>query len=156
MKVRLSQAQKVKIANSLDIYKIMKQILLRENKLSRAQERLWVVGLDTKNAIQYIELAALGSGNSTRVQTKDLLRVAILKLASKVILVHNHPSGDLNPSDSDIHFTETVKHGGNFTGIELLDHLIISERDYFSFADHDMIATIIKKGEKKKKNYDSN
>ena len=61
--------------------------------------------------------------------------MAIYKNAVKLILVHNHPKGKLTPSDEDIHTTEAIKHGGNFTGIKLIDHLIINETAYLSLRD---------------------
>ena len=139
MQVRLTKTQKIKIANSKDIYSIMKQILLRENRLSRAQERFWVIGLNEANQILYIELVALGTANIVAVKTKDILRMAIYKLAAKIVVVHNHPSGILIPSESDEALTEKIKHGGHFTDIVLLDHLIISEKSYFSFKDKKLL-----------------
>lgn len=137
--MRLTGKQKIKIANSEDIYKVMKQVLLRENKLSRAQERFWVIGLDNKNKLLYIELVALGAANVVTVKAKDVLRLAIYKMASKIIAVQNHPNGNVKPSEEDIFITEKLKHGGNFTDIKLIDYLIISEKKYFSFADNKLL-----------------
>lgn len=61
--------------------------------------------------------------------------MAIYKNAVKLVLVHNHPSGNLKPSEQDLDVTEAIKHGGNFTGIKLIDHLIINERSYLSLKD---------------------
>ncbi len=117
----------------------MKQILLRENKLNRAKEHIWCVGLDQKSVILYIELLGMGNKTVVPVKVQDVLRMAIYKNASKLIIVHNHPSGNLQPSDEDIDFTEAVKHGGNFTEIKLIDHLIINEKKYFSFKDEKLL-----------------
>lgn len=73
------------------------------------------------------------------VSVQDILRMAIYKNAAKLILVHNHPSGRLIPSAEDRHVTESVKHGGAFTGIKLIDHLIISEKLYFSFVEQKLL-----------------
>jgi DNA repair protein RadC len=139
MKVPLKKVQKVKVSGSHDVYPVMQRVLLRENKLNRAREHFWVIGLDKSSVILYIELIGMGSKKAVAIDIQDVLRMAIYKNASKIILVHNHPSGNLEPSDSDKNITESIKHGGNFTGIKLIDHLIISEKSYFSFADKNLI-----------------
>lgn len=135
MQVRLSKAQKIQIANSKDVYAIMQSILLRQNRLHRKQEYFWIIGLDSKENILYVELLAIGSGNMVILKISDILRMAIYKNAAQIILVHNHPSGTLKPSDSDLIFTERVLKGADATEIVLLDHMIISEKSYFSFKD---------------------
>ena len=139
MKVPLKISQKIKVSGSKDVYPVMREILMRENKLNRAKEHFWCIGLDTKGVILYIELLGMGNRKIVAVSVQDVLRMAIYKNASKLILVHNHPSGNLTPSDDDQNFTEAVKHGGNFTEIKLVDHLIINEKKYFSFKDEKLL-----------------
>jgi DNA repair protein RadC len=139
MKVPIKKVDKVKVSGSLDIYPIMQRVLKRENKIARQKEHVWVVGLDKDNVILYIELLGLGSYYSVPVDTPSILRMAIYKLADSIILVHNHPSGTLKPSDADIDITEFIKHGGYFTNIKLADHLIINEKEYFSFLDNKLL-----------------
>jgi DNA repair protein RadC len=139
MKVPLKKNQKVKVVGSKDIYPILQKILMRENKISRAKEHFWTVGLDNKGVILYIELLGLGTKDFVTADVQDILRMAIYKNASKLILVHNHPSGILKPSPEDKDVTEAVKHGGNFTRIKLIDHLIINEKSYFSFVDNKLL-----------------
>ena len=135
MTVRLTKEQKRKILNADDLYNVMQQILLRENKIRRAQEHFWIVGLDAKNKILFIELISLGGHNRMEVAPADIFRMAIYKLALKVILVHNHPSGNMTPSRSDIKTTERLIEAGELLNISVVDHLIISEKRYFSFLD---------------------
>lgn len=135
MKVPLTKNQKIKISDSKDIYTVMQQILKRENRLNRGNEHFWTIGLDKNDVILYIELLGLGTKERVPVNVQDVLRMAIYKMAVKLILVHNHPSGKLTPSDADIDTTEAIKHGGNFTAIKLIDHLIINEKTYFSLKD---------------------
>jgi DNA repair protein RadC len=139
MRIRLSPKQKIRIANSKDIFLVMREILKREHKLGKKQEHFWIVGLDLRNRISYIELMALGIHNMARINTKQVFKMAVFKDAEKIIAVHNHPSGIMIPSDSDKHMTESLKHGGNFIGIKLEDHLIISEKKYFSFKDKKLL-----------------
>lgn len=139
MNVRLSKEQKIQILNSQDVYKVMQQVLLRENKIRRDQEYFWVVGLDNQNTILFIELVALGAVNRVNVNPPDVFRMGIYKLAVKMILVHNHPSGNVTPSKADTSFTDKLLKVGKLINIEVIDHLIITEEKYTSFADNNVI-----------------
>ncbi|HET6993096.1 MAG TPA: JAB domain-containing protein [Bacteroidia bacterium] len=139
MEVPLSKEQKIRIANSKDIFLIMRQILRRENKLAKQQEHFWIVGLTKSNRILYIELMGLGGKKFVNVSIKQVLKIAIYKDAESIIAVHNHPTGTLRPSEADEHITQYLKHGGNFVEIKLKDHLIISEKGYFSFKDKKLL-----------------
>lgn len=135
MKVRLSKEQKIKIANTKDLYKVMRQILLRENKLERTREHLWVVSLATNGFILNIELVALGSLNRVHVTPSDVLSIVLQKRAAAFIMVHNHPSGELTPSKADLDLTDLMQQLGNFHKVPLRDHLIITEESFYSLAD---------------------
>src|SRR5258705_13285021 len=139
MTVRLTKEQKIRVINSEGVYKIMQQILLRENKIRRAQEHFWIVGLDNKNKILFIELIALGAQNRLDVAPPDIFRMAIYKLAIKIIFVHNHPTGDVAPGRSDKKTTERLIDAGKLLNISVVDHLIISETKYLSFLDKRVI-----------------
>lgn len=146
MNVKLSQKQKAQIANAVDIYAIMQQVLLRENKLGRAQEHFWVIGLNTQNKVLFIELLALGSQNRAKVSPPEAFRMAIYKLATQVIFVHNHPSQNLEASTSDKNLTDYLYKAGAFLQITVLDHLIISEIGYSSFNDLGLMEQIKNNG----------
>lgn len=146
MNVRLSKEQKIRILNSSDIYKVMQQVLLRENKIRRNQEHFWVVGLDNENKILFIELIGLGAVNRVNANPPDIFRMGIYKLAVKMILVHNHPSGNIEPSKTDKDFTDKILKVGKLINIEVVDHLIISEEKYTSFADNGIITELQKSG----------
>lgn len=146
MNVRLSKEQKVKILNSDDVYSIMQQILLRENKIRRNQEHFWVIGLNNANKILFIELVSLGAVNRVTVDPPDVFRMAIYKLAVKMILVHNHPSGNLTPSKADEDFTDRLLKVGKLIKIAVIEHLIITEDNYTSLADNGTIKRLQKSG----------
>ncbi|CAA0180383.1 JAB domain-containing protein [Tenacibaculum maritimum] len=144
MNVRLSKEQKTPISDSTDIYKVMQQVLLHENKIRRNQEHFWVVGLDNAHKILFLELVALGAVNRVNVNPPDVFRMGIYKLAVKMILIHNHPSGNIIPSKSDTNFTDRLLKIGQFIKIEIIDHLIISEKEYISLADEGIIEELQK------------
>lgn len=135
MHVRLSREQEIKVLNGHSVYEVMQQILLRENDIRRSQEHFWVVGLNNTNNILFVELVSLGAGNRVTVAPPEVFRMAIYKLSNKVILVHNHPSGDLRISSSDKAFTALMLAAGKLINIDVLDHLIITESEFVSFVD---------------------
>lgn len=139
MKVRLTKEQKIKIANSDDVFKVMQAVLLRQNKLHRRKEYFWSIGLNTNNDILYIELVTLGILNMINVDPVELFSFAVQKKCKKIILVHNHPSGDITPSGDDIALTHHLKTGGEFLRIQVLDHIIISENSFISMASTGLI-----------------
>ncbi|RDY61531.1 JAB domain-containing protein [Flagellimonas nanhaiensis] len=146
MNVRLTKEQKIKVLNSEDIFAIMQQVLLRENKIRRNQEHFWVVGLNSLNKILFVELIGLGAHNRVSAEPPDVFRMAIYKLAVKLILVHNHPSGSYRATDSDITFTDHMLKAGKLLQVEVLDHLVITETGYTSFADQGVMDQLLKSG----------
>jgi len=146
MNVRLTKDQKIQVLNSADIYAIMQQVLLRENKIRRNQEHFWVVGLNHNNKILFVELIGLGASNRVNADPTDVFRMAIYKLASKLILVHNHPSGTHEVTDADITFTDHMLKVGKLIKVEVLDHLVITETHYTSFADQGVMDELKKSG----------
>lgn len=146
MDVILCSKQKNQMLNSEDVYRVMQQVLLRENKIRRNQEHFWVVGLDNANKILFIELIGLGAVNRVNANPPDVFRMGIYKLAVKMILVHNHPSGNVAPSEADTTFTDRFLKVGKLINIQVVDHLIISEENYTSLADMGIIEALENSG----------
>lgn len=133
MTIRLTAKQKIKILNEDDVFRIMQEVLMREKKIDRNKEHLWLVCLSNSNQVLMIELISLGTVKSTFVEPMDVFSFALQKRAVKIIMVHNHPSGELIPSRSDIKVTERMAAIGHLVDVPVVDHMIISEKDYFSF-----------------------
>nr|VFJ51306.1 MAG: DNA repair protein RadC [Candidatus Kentron sp. DK]VFJ68164.1 MAG: DNA repair protein RadC [Candidatus Kentron sp. DK] len=133
MNIKLTAQEKIKVLNGEDIFAIMSKILLREAKIDREKERFRIVGLDADNRILFIELVSLGSVTSTSAKPMETFRVAVLKNAVSVILVHNHTSRDLTPSDADKDLTDRLIQVGRILNIPVFDHLIITTEDFLSF-----------------------
>ena len=119
--------KKIVIREPNDVAKVLMQDL-RFLKI----EIIKVIILNNKNVILKILDIALGSTNSAKVDIKDILSEAVKMQAPKIILVHNHPSGDSTPSKSDIQITDRVYEAANLLGIELLDHIVIGNMEYTS------------------------
>lgn len=100
--------------------------LLATRILSESVERMYAVALDGHNHVLAICEVARGGIHGCSVSARDILRPMIMACASGFILVHNHPSGDPNPSPEDIIMTRTVKTAGEVVGVVLVDHVIIA------------------------------
>ncbi len=122
------------IQNSRSAFKVIHSTLM-----DLQHEEMWVLLLNRSNKLISKDLISKGGVDSTSVDIRILFNKAISKLACSIILVHNHPSGNLTPSDSDIHITNKIKQSGELMEIKLLDHLIVGDNDYFSFSDKGMI-----------------
>ncbi|PVD49394.1 DNA repair protein [Terrimonas sp.] len=132
MNIRLKKQEQVKVMNTSDLYTIMQRILLRENKIDRNREHFWTVSLDTACKILNIELISLGSVNKVLVEPMEVFSVPLQKRAVSVVLVHNHPSGELVPSVADKDITDRLIQCGQILNVSISDHLIITEKTYYS------------------------
>ena len=106
-------------------------IRLRDEK----QEIFTVILLDSKNRLIKDEIISKGSLNHSFVHPREVFRQAIRESAASVIFIHNHPSGDPDPSREDISLTGQLVDAGDLLGIRVLDHIIIGEGAYYSFCD---------------------
>ncbi len=118
------------ILNSRDIYSVFGPRLgdLRH-------EEFWIMCLNRNNRILGTSRIGVGGISGTVADTRLILHYAIERHASCLILCHNHPSGNINPSEADIKLTHSIKQAAKWMDIVLLDHLIVTDSAYFSFAD---------------------
>lgn len=126
---------KIKLTTPLKVFNIMKNILANEDVIDKDKEHFWVIGVDTGLKVKYIDLVSLGSLDTSIVHPREVFRLAVMKAVSSVILVHNHPSGNVEPSEEDIELTKRLKKSGEILGINVIDHVIISTGTYFSFSE---------------------
>lgn len=105
-----------------------------------AQELVFALYLDSSLRPLHYSIISQGSLNGAVVNPADIFRIALVSGASKVILLHNHPSGFLNPSTDDISLTSRLIEAGDLLGVEVLDHIIFGPMGYFSMRERDMIS----------------
>ncbi|OGF48587.1 MAG: hypothetical protein A2231_11380 [Candidatus Firestonebacteria bacterium RIFOXYA2_FULL_40_8] len=120
---------KEKITDSRSAYKLCKNMELLD------KEEFRILILDTLNQFQRIETISIGTVNSDLVSPREVYRTALLYDAVNIIGVHNHPSGSAEPSEPDIKITKDLCKAGKLVNIKLLDHLVIGNHCYSSFAD---------------------
>lgn len=128
-----SDYKKVKIQRSSDIYEYMKEMF--SDSIDVHESMFCLLLNRANNTIGWFMLSK-GGINGTTADIKIITLEAIKALASNVILAHNHPSGNIQPSNIDKTLTKQVKQALNLFMINLLDHLIVTEDDYYSFADN--------------------
>lgn len=128
--VRASKPVKIirkEIFTPEDIAKIMIPDLKHEK-----QEVIKTILLDTRNQVMKIVTNAIGGLNSSMIEIREIFKEPIKASAAKIVLVHNHPSGDVTPSPDDIKFTKKIINAGEIFGIEIIDHIIIGDGKFSS------------------------
>lgn len=118
----------IKVLSSTDIVNL-EQVQAIKNAV---KEHLLFIGLDRGNNVRNISILGIGSNCEVLVDSKEIIRTALLSCSERVILVHNHPSNNLEPSNPDIHITNITNNLLKTFHIELLDHIIVTEKDYIS------------------------
>jgi DNA repair protein RadC len=124
----------LKISGSIDAFNLMHPFL---GDLSH--EEFWVLMMNRSNKVIDKRKISQGGITGTVTDIRLILKMAIDMLATSMILCHNHPSGNLQPSDADISITRRLKESSQLMDISLLDHIIIGGKGYFSFADENLL-----------------
>lgn len=123
--------EKIKILNPQDCV----SLLCKYGRMK--QEHFGVIFLNSQKEVIQTKCFFVGSDNICITYPKIIFWKACKLEASAIILFHNHPSGNTNPSQNDIELTEKFERGGELLGIQVLDHIIIGKYDYYSFLEHD-------------------
>jgi len=127
-------AEKPSIKSSNNAYELLMQIY-NANTI-RCQEEFIVIYINNNNSVLGIQKLSKGGINATIVDTRLILATALKSLSSGIIISHNHPSGNLNPSEKDLSITKNINEGCKLVDIKLLDHIIVTpDSGYLSFAD---------------------
>lgn len=121
-----------KIGSAKDVFD-----LFHEKLKDKKQEEFWVLMLSSKNNVIGEEFITRGTLDLSIAHPREIFKLAIKNSASKIILIHNHPSGDPNPSESDLELTEELFKSGEFLGIDIVDHVIIGKEIYWSWKEKD-------------------
>ncbi len=127
-------AEKPQIRSSRDVYDVMASSLS-----DLAHEEFWILLLNRANKVIHTQKISQGGIAGTVIDTRLIMKSALNNLASSIILSHNHPSGNLNPSQQDKNITYKLRDAGKIMDVQVLDHVIISESGFFSFADEGLM-----------------
>ncbi len=133
-RLHYSRNQNKKIQAASDIFEYMAGRVPDETK-----EHLFVLHLNTKNQITKTELVSVGTLNAALIHPREVFKAAIKESSHAIILVHNHPSGDTEPSSADKQVTELLKKASTVIQIDLLDHIITGKTGWFSFRESGLL-----------------
>lgn len=123
-----------KISGSKDVFELFHPLLGDLN-----HEEFWILLLSRSNRVLDRVRISQGGISGTIIDTRIILKNAVDRLSSSIILCHNHPSGNLKPSDADIRITNKLKDSAQIMDINLIDHIIVADNSYFSFADEGLL-----------------
>ena len=123
-----------KISGSKDVFCLFQPLLGDLN-----HEEFWILLLSRSNRVLDRVRISQGGISGTIIDARIILKNAVNRLASSIILCHNHPSGNLQPSDADIRITNKLKDSAQIMDINLTDHIIVADNSYFSFADEGLL-----------------
>src|ERR687895_722312 len=130
------QNSKIKINKSKDVAKVFVDLLSLEDKIDQGKEHFYVMHLDIRNRVKLVELVSLGTLTSSLVHPRETFRRAVIAGSASIIVAHNHPSGEVEPSDEDTRVTKLLHESGNILGINLFDHVIFTNDKFFSFREN--------------------
>jgi DNA repair protein RadC len=136
-KSKVPASQRRKITCSKDAYDLLLQSW--DTDTIQHCEEFKILLMNRSNAVLGILAVSKGGISGTVTDVRIIFQAALKSNASGLIVCHNHPSGNLNPSESDTKITHKIKEAGNLLDIQLLDHIIINEEDYYSFADNGLL-----------------
>ena len=127
------QDSKITITNSKDVAKVFLDLLALEDKIDQDKEHFYVMHLDVKSRITLVELVSLGTLNASLVHPRETFRRAVMQGSASIIVAHNHPSGEVDPSDADTNTTKKLLDAGELLGIRMQDHIIFTKDKFYSF-----------------------
>ena len=133
-RIEQNQNEKIVISNPADVAKIVGPRLNHKQK-----EHFLILSLGTRNTVKKISEITVGILDSSLIHPREVFKEAIQSLASSIILVHNHPSGDPNPSEADIEITKKMVKTGSIIGIKVLDHVITAGQEVYSFQENGLV-----------------
>lgn len=128
----LQENTKEKVNTPKTVAELLWKVLEMEDWAGKEREHLWCIGLDVQNQVKYLELVSVGTESQSLLSNKQILRNAVLYGVSGIVVAHNHPSGSIHSSAEDREATKELKSACKILGIQLMDHVIITEDSYSS------------------------
>ncbi len=132
----LVNAPCINITTPSDVAEVISTIVSKELTHDQHKEHFWVIGVDSRNAIKYVDLVSIGTLDQVIVHPRDVFSYAVTEGIKSLFIVHNHPSGDPAPSKEDTLTTEKLSAGGKLLEIPVIDHVIVGNTgSYFSYME---------------------
>lgn len=127
---------KAKITAPEEIVQILRKKITKDNQY---KEHFLVCSLTVRNTVIAVNVVSIGTLTSSIVHPREVFEVAIKKHAAHIIIAHNHPGGETDPSEDDLKITKRLADVGKIMGIEVLDHIIFTQKEHYSFKENNIL-----------------
>jgi len=135
----LVKIARVKVGMPSDTVPLFRDALAKADCTDREKEHFFCLGLDGAHRTKYLELVTLGLVDQCHVHPREVFSHSLEARCSAVIVCHNHPSGQLEPSREDTEVTQRLKVAGELLGVPVLDHVVLTDDGFYSFAEHGVL-----------------
>ncbi len=126
---------KIKITGARQVAKVFQGLLALEDQIDQDKEHYYVCHLNVRNRIKMIELVSIGTLTGALVSPRETFTRAVIARSCAIIIAHNHPSGETDPSEQDVKITKIMIETGKILGITMLDHIIFTKDSYYSYRE---------------------
>jgi DNA repair protein RadC len=130
------QDSKIHVQGTQQVAKVFQDLLQLEDRIDQEKEHFYVMHLDTRSRVNLVELVNIGTLTASLVHPRETFRRAVIHGSASIIVAHNHPSGAVDPSAEDTKITKLLFEAGNILGIMMVDHVIFSNKMFYSFRDN--------------------
>lgn len=130
----IEEGKQKEIASAKEIYKLIKSKIS-----SYTKEHLVVLSFDSRNKFLGMDTVSVGILNANLIHPRETFDTAIRRHAAHIVVAHNHPSGDPEPSEDDLEITKRLIEAGKILGIEVVDHIVVTKESFFSFKEKELI-----------------
>jgi DNA repair protein RadC len=133
----------ITIDQATDAVSVFQGLFAHEDRIDQDKEHFYVMHLDSRRHISLVELVAIGVLNDVRIHPRETFRRAVVEGTASIIVAHNHPSGEVTPSENDIKVTTHLFKAGDVLHIPLLDHIVFTKTSYYSFRQNKKQPSVI-------------
>jgi DNA repair protein RadC len=132
----------IEIRDARDVARVFQDLFRLEDRIDQDKEHFYVMHVNTRQRINLVELVAIDTLNHAEVHPRETFRRAIVEDSYSILVAHNHPTGNVTPSEADIRLTRTMHQAGELLLIPLLDHIIFTDKSgtFFSFKENKQIS----------------
>ena len=124
------------VREAADVAKVFQDLLNLEDQIDQDKEHFYVMHVNARQQVKLVELVAIGTLNHVTIHPRETYRRAVIEGSESILIAHNHPSGDVTPSENDVKVTSQLFKAGDILQIPLLDHLVFTKTAYYSFREH--------------------
>jgi DNA repair protein RadC len=131
--------QHIEVHHPQAIASVLQKWFAMLDEIDRQKEHFFIILLDTRQKVKLIDVVSVGTLNAAIVHPREVFVRAIVNSVASMLIAHNHPNGACEPSEEDISISRKLCACGRIMGIEVIDHITFSEKEYYSFKEHGLL-----------------